>query len=87
MKVIDEGRAADVVYMEFSKAFDKVPHGRLIQKIKIHGIHGDLAAWIQDWLAHRRQRVVVEGVFQARGWRLVVFRRDPLLGPLLFVIY
>eukprot|EP00061_Rhincodon_typus_P016329 g44492.t1 len=37
-KAIDEGRAVDVVYMDFSKAFNKVPHDRLIQKIKMHGI-------------------------------------------------
>ena len=36
--MIDEGRAVDVVYMDFSKAFDKVPHGRLVQKVKLHGI-------------------------------------------------
>eukprot|EP00061_Rhincodon_typus_P004588 g22942.t1 len=38
-KTIDDGRAVDVVYMDFSKAFDKVPHCRLIQKIKMHSIH------------------------------------------------
>eukprot|EP00061_Rhincodon_typus_P010730 g35247.t1 len=54
--VINEGRAVDVIYMDFSKAFDKVPHLRLIQKIKMHGIHGDLAAWIQNWFADRRQK-------------------------------
>eukprot|EP00061_Rhincodon_typus_P009918 g33776.t1 len=38
MSMIDEGRAVDVVYMDFSKAFDRVPHGRLIQKVKLHGV-------------------------------------------------
>eukprot|EP00061_Rhincodon_typus_P011640 g36813.t1 len=56
-KVINEGRAVDVVYMDFSKAFDKGPYGMLIQKIKMLGIH-DNFAWIQNWLAHKRQRVV-----------------------------
>ena len=37
-KHVDEGRAVDVVYTDFSNAFDKVPHGRLIQKVKRHGI-------------------------------------------------
>eukprot|EP00061_Rhincodon_typus_P015872 g43792.t1 len=55
-KVIHEGRAVDVVYMDFRKAFDKVPLGRLIQKIKMCGIHSDLATWIQNWLADRRQK-------------------------------
>eukprot|EP00061_Rhincodon_typus_P015954 g43910.t1 len=49
-KVIDEGGAVDVVYVNFSKAFDKIPPGRLIQKIKMHGIHSDLATWIQNWI-------------------------------------
>ena len=52
MKMI-EGRAVDVVYMDFSKAFDKVPHGRLVQKVKSHGIRGELARQIQNWLGHR----------------------------------
>ena len=52
-KMIDEGRAVDVVYMDFSKAFDKVPHGRLMQKVKSHEIRGELARWIQNWLSQR----------------------------------
>eukprot|EP00061_Rhincodon_typus_P007384 g29032.t1 len=38
MEIIDEGKAVDVVYMDFIKAFDKVPHGKLVQKMKSHGI-------------------------------------------------
>ncbi|XP_038671336.1 uncharacterized protein LOC119975618, partial [Scyliorhinus canicula] len=55
---VDKGRAVDVVYMDFSKAFDKVPHGRLLQKIRRLGIEGDLEMWIRNWLVERRQRVV-----------------------------
>jgi len=47
-KQVDEGKAVDVVYMDFSKAFDKVPHGRLLQKIQRHGIEGDSAVWIRN---------------------------------------
>ncbi|XP_059824288.1 uncharacterized protein LOC132393277 [Hypanus sabinus] len=53
-KNIDEGRAVEVVHMNFSKAFDKIPYARLIEKVRRHGIQGDLALWIQNWLAHRR---------------------------------
>ena len=36
-KQVDEGKAVDVVYIDFSKAFDKVPHGKLVHKIRGHG--------------------------------------------------
>jgi len=62
---VDEGKAVDVVYMDFSKAFDKVPHGSLLQKMRRHGIEGDLEVWIRNWLAVRRQRVVVDGTCSA----------------------
>lgn len=43
----------DVVYMNFCKAFHKVPHGRLIQNIKMRRISSDLVVSIQNWLAVR----------------------------------
>eukprot|EP00061_Rhincodon_typus_P013987 g40720.t1 len=61
MKRINEGRAMDMIYMDFSKAFDKVPHARLVHKIRSNGIPGELAIWIQNWLKGRRQRVMAEG--------------------------
>ena len=41
MRCVHEGSAVDVVYMDFSKAFDKVPHGRLMKKVRAHGIQGN----------------------------------------------
>ena len=58
---MDEGKSVDVVYMDFSQAFGKVPHVKLLQKIRRHGIKGDLAVWIRNELAVRKQRVVVDG--------------------------
>ena len=49
----------DVVYLDFQKAFDKVPHQRLLLKLKAHGIGNDVIKWIEKWLTHRRQRVIV----------------------------
>ena len=49
-KKVDEGSAANVVYMDFSKAFDKVPHGRLLHKVKSHGSQGEVSKWIRNWL-------------------------------------
>eukprot|EP00061_Rhincodon_typus_P003239 g19610.t1 len=84
-----EGKAIDVVCtdLDFSKAFDKVPHGRLVQKVKLNGIRSELAGWIQNWVRHRRQRVAVEGCFSE--WKVVTsdVPQGSVLGPLLFVVY
>ena len=63
---VDNGKTVDVVYMDFPKAFDMVPHQILLQEIKVHGVTGNVSAWIEDWLTHRKQRVGVNGCFP--GW-------------------
>ena len=45
---VDEGSAVDVVYMDFSKAFVKVPHGKLVKNVKAHGMQGNVANWIKS---------------------------------------
>jgi len=57
-KYIDSGYPVDVIYLDFQKAFDKVPHRRLSTKIEAHGIGGEVLKWIQSWLHGSRQRVV-----------------------------
>ena len=47
-------KAVDLIYLDFQKAFDKVPHERLLVKVKTHGIQGNAAQWIRNWLARRR---------------------------------
>ena len=47
-------------YLDFQKAFDKVPHQRLILKLKSHGMGNSIINWIEQWLNDRRQRVVVD---------------------------
>ena len=47
-KKVDEGSAVDIVCMDFSKAFDKVPHGRLLHKVKSHGIQGEVSKWMES---------------------------------------
>ena len=57
---MDDGSPVDVIYLDFQKAFDKVPHQRLILKLKSHGMGNSIINWIEQWLTDRRQRVVVE---------------------------
>ncbi|XP_057310541.1 uncharacterized protein LOC130648505 [Hydractinia symbiolongicarpus] len=57
----DQGYPVDVVYLDFSKAFDKVSHKRLPKKLLAHGIGENVTNWIDSWLSGREQRVVISG--------------------------
>ena len=61
---MDEGSPVDIIYLDFEKAVDKVPHQRLKLKLKSHGMGKSIINWIERWLTDRRLRVVVEGMFQ-----------------------
>ena len=85
--ILDAGGTIDVCYMDFMKAFDKVPHRRLITKLHNHGIQGKLLDWIRSFLEHRQQRVVINGQYST--WSNVTsgIPQGSVLGHLLFVIY
>lgn len=80
-------KAVDIVYMDFCKAFDKVPHRRLIYKLKRYGLSEELVNWIKAFLTNRRQRVVLGN--ECSSWKEVLsgVPQGSVLGPILFVIY
>ena len=86
-KWVDDGSPVDVVYLDFQKAFDKVPHQRLILKLKAHGIGNDVINWIEKWLTSIRQRVIVD--VEISNWKSVLsgVPQRSVLGSILFVIY
>ena len=68
-KWIDVRSPVDIMYLDFQKALDKVPHQRLIFKLKAHGIGDIITDLIAQWLTDRRQRVVVDG--EVSNWKSV----------------
>ncbi|KAK4807586.1 hypothetical protein QYF61_015932 [Mycteria americana] len=62
-RLVDEGKAVDVVYLDFSKAFDTVSHSILLEKLAAHGLDGCTLRWVKNWLDGWAQRAVVNGVY------------------------
>ena len=77
----------DVVYLDFAKAFDSVPHRHLLGKLRAHGIDGDILSWIEAFLCGRVQRVSVNGQVSNEENVLSGIPQGSVLGPLLFVLY
>ena len=77
----------DVILLDFSKAFDKVNHAKLLHKDDFYGVRGDTLKWIKDWLSGRTQQVVVQNSTSKPAAVTSGVPQGSVLGPLLFLIY
>ena len=78
---------SDVIFLDLSKAFDSVPHERLLLKLNRYSIDGQLYLWFRNFLTNRRQRVQIRGSYS--DWSPVIsgVPHVSILGPIMFFIY
>ena len=86
-RILDEGGTIDAIYCDFMKAFDKVPHERLLHKIHQYGITGNVLGWIKSFLTNRTQQVCIKNTLSDKAPVTSGIPQGSVLGPLLFVIY
>lgn len=86
LKSLGENHDVDAIYLDFAKAYDKVDHEILLQKVKNIGISGKIGGWIRTFLTERKQITVVEGASSKEAIVISGIPQGSVLGPILFII-
>ena len=86
-KALDAGKYVGAVFLDLSKAFDKIWHAGLLLKLQRMGVDGLFLQWLESYLSNRQQRVIVNGETSAWQSPLAGVQQGSILGPLLFDIY
>ena len=84
---LDQGLSVDVIFQDHAKAFDSVPHKRLINKLQAYGCTGKASRWVQDFLMGTTQVVSVRNATSSKAEVLSGVPQGSVLGPLLFIVY
>ena len=87
LEILEKKCNIDVIYLDFSKAFDKVDHKILMKKVKQFGIEGKIYTWLENFLTNRYQQVIVDGILSSKERVISGVPQGTVLGPLLFLIY
>ena len=85
--LVDKSQSVFVLYTDFKKAFDSVPHDLLLQKLRLYGINGRTLAWLQNFLKNRAQRVIINGVSSSTSEVAGGVPQGGVLSGLLFSIH
>ena len=84
---LDSGSQTDIIFLDFAKAFDSVPHDLIVHKLKTFGFGSNLLQWIENYLQGRYQSVMIEGQVSSPLPVTSGVPQGSIIGPLLFVLY
>ena len=87
LKSFDKNKQVDVAILDFSKAFDKVPHKKLIHKLSKYGINNSTLSWLECFLTKRSMQVVVDGVTSESTSVISGVPQGKVLGPILYLVH